>query len=272
MIKFLFLILIGFFFGSCASKIPSLESRIETVFNYAKNEGLKEEIIYTKKFDLFSLQKEDFSCKNLNIYIEGDGFAFVNKNTISSNPTPINSTIQKLMATDKTSCKIYLARPCQYYSNQSCNNSYWTDKRFSIEVLNSYDEALSYIKNNYKNNTFTLIGHSGGGAIATILASYRDDVNYLITIAGNLDIEKWVEIKNLSPLTSSLNPKDFVYKLEAKKQFHLIGSRDEILPKEVFFSFYKSFNNKTNIGYKVVDANHNCCYENEFKIINNFKK
>lgn len=272
MIKFLFLILIGFFFGSCASKTPSLEDRIKSVFDYAKKENLKEEIINTTKFDIFSLQKEDFSCKNLNIYIEGDGLAFVNKNRISSNPTPINSVSQKLMQTDKSSCKIYLARPCQYYNSSSCNSSYWTNKRFSAEVLNSYDEVLTYIKNKYQNNTFTLIGHSGGGAIATILASYRDDINYLITVAGNLDIEKWIDIKNLTPLEGSLNPKDFTKKLEGKKQFHLVGNKDDVVPKEVFLSYYKSFEDKKSIQYKIIEANHSCCYENEFGFIVNEKK
>lgn len=45
--------------------------------------------------------------------------------------------------------------------------------------------------------------------VATILSSYRSDVKYLVTIAGNLDIEKWVPIKRFNTLYGSLNPKDF---------------------------------------------------------------
>lgn len=272
MIRAFFILFCSLLFSSCSSKVPTLESRIETAFIYANKNSLEEEIINTTNFDLFSLQNKNSSCKNLNIYIEGDGLSFLNKNSISSNPTPVNSTILKLMSIDKSSCKIYIARPCQYYMSSSCNSSFWTNRRFSNEVIDSFNEALEHLKIKYKNSTFNLIGHSGGGAVATILASKRDDINYLITVAGNLDIKKWVELKNLSPLLGSLNPKDFTSKLENQKQYHLIGANDEVLPKELFFSYLNSFKNKEFIEYKIIEANHNCCYESEFKKINNLEK
>ena len=44
-------------------------------------------------------------------------------------------------------------------------------------------------------------------------------------------------VKRLTPLNGSLNPRDFVSKLENVKQYHLLGKDDEVLPKEVFFLF-----------------------------------
>lgn len=272
MIKYILLTLITIFFSSCSSTVPPLDTRIESAFNYAKKYNLKDEIIYTENFDLFSLQNKNERCEKLNVYIEGDGLAFLNKNSISSNPTPINSTILKLMGVDKSSCKVYIARPCQYYSSAGCSNSYWTNKRFSPEIINSFNQAMDYLKVKYNNKDFILIGHSGGGAVASILASKRDDIDFLVTVAPNLDINKWVLLKNLTPLNGSLNPKDYTSKLENLKQYHILGKDDDIIPKEVFFSYFNSFENKSNIRYKIVDANHNCCYENEFEAINNLYK
>ena len=268
MIRTLFLSIIVTVFSSCSSKNIDLETRIEKAFYYADKNNLKDEIISTKNFEIFSLLNKNESCKKLNVYIEGDGLAFLNKTTISPNPTPVNSILLKNLNLDNSSCKVYLARPCQYYMASSCNSSFWTNKRFSKEVIESYLEVFDYLKKRYKNDSFNIIAHSGGASVAIILSSFRVDIDNLITLAGNFDIEKWVELKNLNPLEGSLNPKDFAYKLENLKQYHFIANKDEVLPKEVFFSYLNSFKSRKNIQYKIIDANHNCCYENSFKIIN----
>ena len=64
-----------------------------------------------------------------------------------------------------------------------------------------------------------------------------------------MDIEEWNRIKNISKLNGSLNPADFTQSLENIKQYHLIGSNDKIIPKEIFFSYKNRFKNKKNIEY-----------------------
>ncbi|MEZ4694464.1 MAG: hypothetical protein R2837_10880 [Aliarcobacter sp.] len=54
-----------------------------------------------------------------------------------------------------------------------------------------------------------------------LLSAYRNDIDSLITVAGNLDIEKWTTMYNLSKLDGSLNPADFSKKLENIKQFRI---------------------------------------------------
>mgnify|MGYP002776526501 CR=1 FL=1 len=112
---------------------------------------------------------------------------------------------------------------------------------------------------------FTLIGYSGGGAIASLTATQREDINTLVTVAGNLDILKWTTIHNISRLDESLNPADYTKKLENIKQYHLIGKEDEVIPKEVFLSYLSKFQNKDNITYKYYDASHNCCWKEQYK-------
>lgn len=267
--KNLLLISILFFlFSGCINNIPTPEERKNNALSLVKNSNFTEVDIETSTFPLFSLQNINNDCKNKNlkIYIEGDGLAWITRNTISKDPTPTNSVTIKLMNQDTNQCKLYIARPCQFITSSLCNKKYWTSHRFSSEVLNSFEESLEHIKNKYNNSSFTLIGYSGGGAIATLLASKRDDINMIITIAGNLNIDKWTSMHNISKLEGSLNPSDYTKELENIEQYHLIGNQDNIVPKDVFFSYLSKFDRKDKIHYKLFDTTHNCCWEESYKL------
>jgi hypothetical protein len=259
-----FLIIISF--SSCLSTIPTPQDREKTLISLTNSE-FSQVNIETSFFRLLSLQKKIKNCtnKDLRIYIEGDGLSWITRKTISSNPTPINPAALKLMNQDSSECKVYIARPCQYVNSTMCEKKYWTGYRFSPEVIESYEESLNYLKTKYMNSSFTFIGYSGGGAIATILASKRSDVNMLITIAGNLDIDKWTTIHNISKLEGSLNPADFTKNLENIKQYHLIGNNDDVIPKDVFLSYFSKFDKKDNVFFRYLEQNHNCCWEKPYK-------
>lgn len=265
--KYLIFVFLSLFFISCTKNIPTPSERKNLVLISSKEKGFEQVNIQTSYFSIFSLQKKDITCKNksLHVYIEGDGLAWINRRTISSDPTPINSTILKIINEDENECKIYLTRPCQYLNFGICEKKYWTSHRFSPEVLKSFDESLDILKNRYENSDFTLIGHSGGGAIVTLLGAKRDDIKRLITIAGNLDIQKWTTFHNISKLTESLNPADFTKDLEKIEQYHLIGNNDKIIPKDIFLSYYSKFINKNKITFSYVNESHNCCWEKPYK-------
>lgn len=264
--KFLNLIFI-ILLTACQKDIPTLNERKSSVLSLAQEKNFEEINIKTSTFTLFSLQNKKIECKNkdLKIYIEGDGLSWISRKTISKDPTPINSTILKLMYEDDSDCKLYLARPCQFVNTDSCNSSYWTNKRFSLEVIKSFDESLDFLKKEYKNSNFILIGHSGGGAVATLVASNRDDIGMIITVAGNLDIQKWTSIYNLSELKGSLNPADFTKQIQNIKQYHLIGNNDKIIPKDIFLSYFSRFEKKEKVHFLYFDEEHNCCWEKHYK-------
>jgi len=269
--KFLNLLFFIFILTGCQKKIPTPSERKSSVLLFAQEKKFKEINIKTSTFTLFSLQNKSVQCKNkeLKIYIEGDGLSWITRNTISKDPTPINSTILKLMYDDKSECKVYLSRPCQFLNTGICDKKYWTSHRFGQEVMKSFDESLNSLKKEYKNSNFILIGHSGGGAIASLLASSRIDVDILITIAGNLDTQKWTSMYNLSELNGSLNPADFTKKLQNIKQYHLIGNEDKIIPKDVFLSYFSKFEKKDKVNFLYFDENHNCCWEKHYiKLLN----
>ncbi|MCT7492880.1 alpha/beta hydrolase [Aliarcobacter cryaerophilus] len=263
---YIFVFMVVLFFSGCSSKIPTLEDRKNIAQSLINDKSVVQKDIKTDNFTLFSFQKVSNECKNsIKIYIEGDGLSWVSKNIVSSNPTPINPIALKLMLLDDSSCKIYLARPCQYTSSNICEEKYWTSHRFNSKIIDSFNEALDSLKKEYSNHNFNLLGYSGGGAIVTLLASQREDISSLTTIAGNLDIEKWTNIQKISPLNGSLNPADFSNTLENIKQHHLIGEDDKIIPKEIFFSYQNRFKNKEFITYSIEKATHNCCWEEIYK-------
>ena len=262
------LLTISFIFSSCIGSIPTPEKRKENALALVENKGFSEVDIKTSTFSLFSLQNNQIDCKNKNlkVYIEGDGLAWITRNTISENPSPINATAIKLMNQDSDKCKVYLARPCQFITSNKCDKKYWTSHRFSSEVLKSYEESLDYLKSKYENKSFTLIGYSGGGAIATLLASKKDDIKMLITIAGNLDTDKWTSYHKITKLDGSLNPSSYSNKLKNIKQYHLIGEKDGIIPQEIFLSYLSKFDKKDKISHRFFNTDHNCCWEKSYKI------
>jgi hypothetical protein len=255
--KNLLLLCILFIFIGCSRNIPNLNERKATALSLIDYSMMKENLIYTSSFNFFTLQNNLEKCKNIKVYIEGDGLAWITRHKISSDPTPINPMGLNLMNTDTSKCKIYIARPCQYTKSDNCKKKYWTSHRFNEEVIVGFQEVLNKIKIKNKNDNFTLIGYSGGGAIATLLSAKRDDVKKLITIAGNLDTKKWTTLHNISPLNDSYNPADFYKELENVEQLHIIGSQDKIIPKEIFFSYISKFQKPNNIKYKIVDMTHN---------------
>ena len=53
-------------------------------------------------------------------------------------------------------------------------------------------------------------------------------------------------------------------KLENIKQHHLVGTEDNVVLKEVFFSYLNKFEDKSNISYSFYEATHNCCWEDVY--------
>jgi hypothetical protein len=210
-----------------------------------------------KPYDIYTLKTNLTQCKNqqLYVYIEGDGLAWKSKYVISNDPTPTYSVSLELLKAAQQSCAIYVARPCQY-TKQACDKKEYTSHRYSYTIIQSYNTLLNELKKQFGFSSLVLVGHSGGGVIAALLASKREDIDFFITIASNLDTQFWTNHHNISSLMGSLNPADFTYLLESTPQYHLIGKYDSNVPFEVFKSYESRFKNKQNIHYRLYNTNH----------------
>ncbi len=173
--------------------------------------------------------------KPVRIYIEGDGRAWITSVQPSADPTPRHPLALLLAIEDRTPNVVYLARPCQYSRSRSrnCEPAYWTDRRFSREVVEAMNQVIDQILTDAGGSRIELVGYSGGAALAVLLAAKRKDVDSLRTVAGNLDTE-WVNrYHRVSPMPESLNPIDVAERLQGLPQVHYIGDSDAVVRQDV---------------------------------------
>jgi len=198
----------------------------------------------------------------LTVYLEGDGLAWVTRSRPSTDPTPVQPIALRLALADPDPQSVYLARPCQYVTGPECRPEYWLEKRFSPEIIEATGAALDELKVRYDAANLLLVGYSGGGAVAALLAAERDDVRALVTVAGNLDHEFWAGLHQISPLSGSLNPADRAMALARMPQWHFVGDSDAIVPPEVANAYVKQLPNTTLVNRVTKPGyDHQCCWE-----------
>lgn len=242
--------------------LSSCTSRLELARDIAGHSNMKEERIYSQPFNLTVFKKTGKNDGAANVYIEGDGLAWQNRFTPSLDPTPTNPLGLRLAAEDDVASNvIYIARPCQYEENlglKPCRGAeYWTGKRFAPEVVDSINNALNEIKNQNNISDLNLIGYSGGGAIAVLIAAERQDVKGIRTVAGNLDHELFNRVHNVSKMDGSLNATDVAAKVSNIPQMHFIGEDDQIVPEEIYKSFKRASGDSNCVrSYRVKEATH----------------
>lgn len=220
--------------GALAAIVLSSGCSMKPIDLAAQSRGssLRPVAVKTSQFTIQTLQPQSVRSKVLRVYIEGDGRAWITSRTVSDDPTP-HKSMAPGFAIDDPAPAVYMARPCQYILGAACDQGLWTTKRFGPEVVRAESEVLDILKSQYGLQGFELVGYSGGGAVALLLAAQRDDVVQVQTIAGNIDTQAWTALKHLQPLTGSMNPVDFADRLAKVPQRHLIGMNDTVVPPEV---------------------------------------
>jgi len=205
----------------------------------ADSAAFDKSFLQTKDFTLTTYYHFNRPGEPLNIYIEGDGRAWLTRSQLSKDPTPQNPLVLNLAALDSSANVAYLARPGQYTETGMplCDPVYWSNKRFAEEVVSSIDEAINQLCFKSKSNKINLIGYSGGAAIAVLIAARRNDVISIRTIAGNLDSEAITRYHHVSPLIGSLNPIEAADEIKDIPQRHFIGAHDKVVPSTVAQAF-----------------------------------
>lgn len=198
------------------------------------------------------------------MYLEGDGRPWVTPISMASDPTPKSALIPTLMAID-TAPALYLGRPCYFDTHdQRCNDHrWWTSHRYSQEVISSLNRVIDRFNADY--TQLALIGHSGGGTLAHLIASQRQDVIALVTLAGNLDPDHWARHHGFTPLSGSLNPADTPQLDANTTQRHYLGDRDTVITRAMFDNYLKRHPAAQLSLLPEID--HRCCWEDRWPAI-----
>lgn len=227
----------------CADLSP--QSRWRHADQQADNAGWQKLRIPTDTFILSAYAPQNTpQSDSLTVYIEGDGLAWLSRSQASDDPTPRNPIGLKLALRHPQGTAVYLARPCQYVAlndAMNCHRKYWTNGRFAPEVIEASSQAISKLKQRFGATKLVLVGYSGGGAVAALVAVRRNDIVQLVTVAGNLDHRVWTAMHHVDELDHSLNPADDWQSLTNIPQQHFIGERDEVVSHEVTDSYTTHF-------------------------------
>jgi len=266
-LRFYLGILAAIILSGCATT-QLMAGRYNNAEDIAASAGFERSYIKSGNFTLTVYTRINKSGDPVTIYIEGDGFAYRDRARVSIDPTPINPVALQLAATDPAPNIAYIARPGQYCRGETpdCDQSYWTTKRFSEEVISSVDETVSEIKRKAGSNEAGLVGFSGGAAIACLVASRRDDIASIRTVAGNLDPDAVNRFHKVSKLEDSLNPMDVAPRIAGIPQRHFAGGRDKIIPIYVTYGFTKKLGDVSGSLVTVVpDAGHQGPWDKHWK-------
>jgi len=195
----------------------------------------------------------------LHVYLEGDGTPWLTRSRVSPDPTPRNPVALELMALDPAP-SIYLARPCYNGTADTagCHPWYWTTGRYSQPVLASLATALRRVIDAEAVTELVLIGYSGGGVLAWLLAQRIPETRALVTVAANLDINAWTDLHGFSPLWDSLNPAEGPPLSSSVKQWHLVGERDQEVPPSIIASLRELVGPDARV--LVMASDHRCCW------------
>jgi dienelactone hydrolase len=168
----------------------------------------------------------------------------------------------ELMALDQAP-SLLLGRPCQHGLDPACDPTLWTIGRYGEPVVASLVAALrrelhAIRASGRSAQGVVLIGYSGGGTLAFLVAERVTETRAVVTLAGNLDTKRWAEHHGYFPLGLSLNPAERPPLDASVIQIHLLAGQDERVPpflteaviarqKEANFHLHEAFD-------------HECCW------------
>ena len=193
----------------------------------------------------------------LHVYLEGDGTPWLRKGLAAADPTPRTPLMLEMMALDPASA-VYLGRPCYHGLNKAaaCTPEVWTDGRYSEAVVLSMSAALDILSADYP--ALVLLGYSGGGTLAMLLAERQPKTEAVITVAANLDTGRWTALHKQHPLSGSLNPANRPPLSSRIRQVHNAGGRDDNVPPELIRDAVAQQQGAT---FKVfTKQDHHCCW------------
>lgn len=164
------------------------------------------------------------------VAIEGDGRPWLTRSRIARNPTADDPLLWNWFS-QWSGQALYLGRPCYFaqslmQTDPACAPYWYTNGRYSAGVVDSLRKALQQLA---PNRPLILLGHSGGGTLAMLLAPKLPQACAVVTLAGNLNVDAWAKAHDYSPLAGSLDPAQEPPLPARIDQWHLYSAQDRTI-------------------------------------------
>ena len=193
----------------------------------------------------------------LHVYIEGDGLPRRAVRHLPPDPTPERAVALHLMRADPTT-SLLLGRPC-HHAARICETGHWTLGRYGEPVVAAMLDGLRAQLAARAIREVVLIGFSGGGTLAMLIAARLPETLAVVTLAGNLDVGAWTRHHDYAPLRDSLDPALRPPLPPHVLQLHLLAGRDRVTPPELVRA---SLARQPAAEERVYpDFDHDCCWE-----------
>ena len=181
------------------------------------------------------------SNKTIRFYISGNG-----------NPTPKEPVALNLAEKDSFRNIVVLSRPCQYADSKLCSNSAIDGVgQYSPEIIKELEEIVVYYIQKYKSPNIEFVAYDGGAPIAFSLASQIGRVQKIVTIAGILDLDAYVNKNNLPAFQNAQNPIKMTNRVTQIPQIHFVGGKDEITTRGMAERFVSKLKDPLSAVVKV---------------------
>lgn len=237
---------------SCASPARRAQS-------LARRAGLTPLVLHGGPFELRAFAVNRPPRDLLVLFVDGDGSPWVDGGRrISSDPTP-RLPLALDLALETPGSVLYLGRPCYFALQRGppCSPLLWTSRRYAPEVVASLVAAATRYATEQRFRRVLLVGYSGGGTLAVLMARRLPNAVGVVTIAGNLDPRAWARWHGYLPLTGSLDPA-LEPPVRGLPQWHLVGGRDTNVPYRVASRYFARVPSARIRRYPSFD--HVCCW------------
>jgi hypothetical protein len=203
----------------------------------------------------------------LYVFIEGDGSPWsADGRQPERDPTPHRALALELAVRTPRSV-MYLGRPCYFSarSDAACRPAVWTSERYSASIVASLVRVVNRFVEDHACRRVILIGYSGGGTLAVLMAPYIPSTAAVVTIGANLDVAAWSSWHGYLPLEGSLNPAAQAPLNADIRQWHMVGGRDLIVPEGVSRRYLDTLRQEQIWRFPSYD--HACCWVEQWPTI-----
>jgi pimeloyl-ACP methyl ester carboxylesterase len=244
-------LLLALFLAGCASNATRIETLAGTL-------GLSRSVVEAGGFrTLLYMRDGGPADAPLLIFLEGDGVPWRGGTEPNLDPTTGNPLALKLLG-QTSGPAAYVSRPCyQEMTGAGCTPELWTMQRYSEAVVSNMTVTVRTAAARANVHRVVLVGYSGGGVLAVLVAERLDNVAAVVTIGANLDLDAWTQHHGYLPLTGSLNPAVSAA-AHPWPETHLYGARDSVVPIATTAAYFARF---PRAQRKVMDDyDHVCCW------------